>query len=289
MSKMYKRMEEEMKIGGYREATIRNYKLSVSLFARYHDRPPEELGAEEIRQYFVHLTEDEKPSYSKVNTAVSALRYFYSHVLLQPDAVERIKYARTPTRLPVVLSPEEIVELFDATRTLKHRSILMTMYATGLRVCEVCRLRIPDIDSQRGMLRVREGKGGAERFVMLSPRLLQTLRIYWRAYRTKEWLFEGRTPGKPIHTRTVMNFTRLARIKAGIRKNVTPHALRHSFATHLLEAGTNLRYIQYLLGHQTPSTTARYTRVARSRVIEIQSPLEQLSMRPSPEPERPGE
>jgi integrase/recombinase XerD len=209
-------------------------------------------------------------------TTLAALRFVYTVTLGRPWALERVPYPRTQCTLPVVLSQAEVVRFLRASPGLKSRALLTTLYATGLRVSEVVALKVSDIDSQRMVIRVRQGKGRTDRYVILSPRLLTVLRTYWKALRPTDWLFPGRAPGTPLSTRQVDRICQEMRQHAGLTKVVSAHTLRHSFATHLLEAGTDLRSIQLLLGHRSLSTTARYLPVSPQIGATVQSPLDLL-------------
>ena len=215
------------------------------------------------------------------NQTVCALRFFYHHTLHRNWMVEHIPYPRHEQKLPVVLSPAEVAAVFEATRNLKHRAILMTIYAAGLRVSELTNLKVTDIDSPRQVICVRQGKGHKDRQVMLSPKLLELLRVYWKHYRPMTWLFPGQRPERPITQITVWRICQQARAAAQLVKPVSPHTLRHCFATHLLEEGTDLRRIQILMGHRNLKTTARYLHVSNLTVRSTVSPLDRL---PYPDP-----
>lgn len=218
-------------------------------------KSPELFGAEEVRQYQLYLITDKGLSSSSVNIVVCALRFLYRYTLGHPWDIERIRPSRREKKLPIVLSLDEVMQFFNAVESTKHRVILMTAYAAGLRVSEVTQLKLTDIDSKRKTILVEQGKGNKDRYVMLSPRLLGVLRDYWKVYRPPEWLFPGTTQNTPISPATVRNVCRLASLASGLGKKVTPHTLQHSFATHLLEAGTDLRTIQVLLGHKSLIST----------------------------------
>jgi site-specific recombinase XerD len=276
MGKMRQRMEEELRLRNYSERTTATYTSAVARLARYHQRPPEDLGTEEIRAYLLHLAEREV-SWSLFNQTVCALRFFYLRVLERPWEVERIPYQRTRQRkLPPVLTEQEVVALLAAATDLKQRAILMGLYSAGLRLGELIHLQVVDIESETMRIRVREAKGGRERYVMLSARLLTTLRRYYREYRPFWWLFYGAEKNKPIDSRTVQRIVQRAGERAGLGRRVNPHALRHSFAVHLLDRGTNLRYIQELLGHKQLKTTTGYLRVSEKRVARTASPLDRI-------------
>lgn len=270
------RMIEDMRIRHLSEKTIQCYLEQVEGFVRYFNRSPEQMGNEEIHRYQVYLIEERKLSASSLNVTVSALRFLYRQTLNRYDVGDRIHLARREKRLPIVLSVDEVMQFLRSATNLKDQAILLTLYAAGLRVSEVCQLRLADIDSQRMTIRIEQGKGGKDRYVMLSPQLLTVLRKYFQKYRPSQWLFPGQHNTKPTSPATVRIIFRKACLASGIRKRVTPHTLRHTFATHLLEMGTDLRTIQLLLGHRSISTTAIYTHIAIHKVSEIRSPLDAL-------------
>jgi len=258
----------------------------VSLFARHFDKSPELLGPEDIRAYQVYLTNEKKLATGSVLIAVAALRFLYKVSLKKDWSFEDVIPApKKPQRLPVVLSPEEVLHFLSCVGNTRHRAILTTCYAAGLRISEAIHLRPTDIDSQRMVIRVDQGKGQKDRYVMLSPTLLETLRSYFRAVRPQVWLFEGDVSGQPINRSSVEQACQKARRLSGIRKPITPHSLRHGFAVHLLESGTDVRTIQLLLGHRSLATTARYLRIATTKVCSTSSPLDLLPHPISVEPE----
>jgi site-specific recombinase XerD len=276
MGQFQDRMDRELRIRGLAESTRRSYLEKMRSFVRHFMRPPDQLTAEDVKQYQLFLTKDHKLTWSTFNVHVCAIRFFYRHVLRVEWKVEHILYQKTGKRLPVVLSGEEVIALLDAATNLKHRAILMTLYSAGLRASEATQLRLEDIDSQRMMIRVVQGKGRKDRYVMLSRKLLETLRRYWSEGRPAPWLFPGQASCRPITYKSVDRLFARAKAKAGIRKPVSPHSLRHSFATHLLERGVNIRVIQRLLGHRSLRSTEVYTHVAESFVRDTQSPLDDL-------------
>lgn len=280
MTPLRQRMIDDMRIRNLAPLTQSCYLQQVSLFARYFHKSPEELGPEEIRSYQVYLTNERKLAPVSIGTAVAALRFLYKISLKREWPVQEVIPApQRPQKLPTVLSPEEVLHFLDSVGSLKHRTILTTCYATGLRISEAVRLKPNDIDSQRMIIHVEQGKGQKDRYVMLSPRLLEILRNYWRAVRPKQWLFEGYVPGQPITRDAVHRASKQARQVSGIAKPISPHSMRHAFAVHLLESGTDVRTIQLLLGHRSLATTARYLRIAASKVCSTSSPLDLL---PSP-------
>jgi site-specific recombinase XerD len=269
-------MIEDMRLRNFAPGTLSVYVNCLARFARHFGKSPDLLGPDDVRAYLLHLIEQRRASWSYYNQNLQALRFFY-HVTLGRDWVLKPRACpERPKRLPVVLSGEELVRFFTAIDGLKHRALLMTAYAAGLRVSEVAALRIEDIDSHRMVIHVRQGKGSKDRYVMLSPKLRELLRAYWKAARPRVWLFPGGSADRPITTSAVRKACQRAREAAGRGKHVTVHALRHSFATHLLEAGTDLRTIQVLLGHHSPRTTAVYTHVSPAALRSTTSPLDRL-------------
>jgi len=275
MTPLRQRMCEEMQIRNLSPATQRTYLTAVTQFAQHFGQSPAELGPDQIRTYQLHLLAQQR-SHSTLTITVCALRFLYQVTLGQDWAVKALPYPRRPKLLPVVLSPAEVAQLLAATPGIKPHALLATTYAAGLRVSEVVRLKVPDIDSQRMVIRVQQGKGRKDRYVMLSPRLLEILRTYWRAKRPADWLFPGQPRTKPLATRSVNRVCRQAVQRAGLTKQATVHTLRHSFATHLLEAGVDVRTIQLLLGHRSLRTTAGYLHIALHQVQATTSPLDLL-------------
>jgi len=286
MTELRRRMIEELQLRNYSPHTITVYIRCVAQFAQHFRLAPDRLGLEHIREYQLFLVQQKKVSWPLFNQTVCALRFFYHHVLHRDWMIEYIPYPRQETKLPVVLSPTEVVAVFEATSNLKHRAILMTIYAAGLRVSEVTHLRVSDIDSQRQVICVRQGKGHKDRQVMLSPKLLEVLRTYWRSYRPKVWLFSGESLERPVSSETVRRVCRLAGEAAHLSKRISPHTLRHCFATHLLEDTVDLRRIQVLLGHRNFKTTTRYLHVSNLAVRTTVSPLERLPDAIGPTPVR---
>ena len=277
MTPLRQRMLEDMQVRRLSPCTQRTYVETVARFARYFDRSPARLGPEDIRAYQVHLTTERRLAPSSLVVAVSALRFLYRVTLKKRWTLDEvIPQPKRPRSLPVVLSPEEVVEFLDGVKAVKHRAILTTCYAAGLRISEAVRLTVSAIDSQRMVLRVANGKGQKDRYVMLSPKLLAVLRHWWQVGRPRHWLFPGARPDTPVTRGTVGLACRLAAHRARLAKPVSPHSLRHAFAVHLLEAGTDLRTIQLLLGHRSLQTTAQYLRVATRTVCSTVSPLDLL-------------
>lgn len=288
MSPLRQRMSEDMQIRNLSLNTQQSYVRQVALFARYFRRSPQVLGLEDIRTYQVYLTNEKKLAPKSISITVAALRFLYKVTLKKDWKFEEVlPTQKVPTKLPVVLSPEEVQQFLGCIQRIKHRAILTTCYAAGLRISEAVHLKPEAIDSQRMVIRVDQGKGQKDRYVMLSPKLLETLRSYWRAVRPQGWLFPGDRPGQPITRDAVGQACDKARALSRIPKPITPHSLRHAFAVHLLESGTDVRTIQLLLGHRSLATTARYLRIATSKVCSTSSPLDLLP-RPVPEPTPPA-
>jgi integrase/recombinase XerD len=271
------RMLEELQRRNYSSKTIRLYLRHVAEFAKHFHRSPDQLGAEDIRQYQLFLIQEKKLAWSSYNQIVCALRFFYAKTLQRAFLLQEIPFPRMEQRLPTILSREEVAKILTVPRHLKTRALLMTIYATGVRRSEAAHLRVNDIDSARMTITVR-GKGQKDRLVMLSPVLLQTLRQYWRHNKPKQWLFPGKNRDQPISDNDVFAVFQNAVRRAGITKKVSPHSLRHCFATHLLESGTDLRTIQILLGHRSLKTTARYLHVSQQHVRTTASPLDGLNL-----------
>ena len=277
LSPLRRRMIEDMTIRNLSPATQRSYLHAIKKFSEYFGRSPDRLGFEEVRAYQVHLA-SRGVAWSSMNQIVCALRFFYGVTLGQDDLPARITYARRPQILPVVLSPEEVGRFLAAIPNLKHRTALTTTYAAGLRVSEVVALRVEDIDSSRMVVRIGQGKGHRERQAKLSELLLGILRAYWKCQRPRPWLFPGRWPDRHLHPSTLSAACRSACAAAGLDKTVRVHSLRHSFATHHLEQGTDIRIVQALLGHRDLSTTARYTRVSATTIQATESLLDRLPL-----------
>ncbi len=281
MTPLRRRMIDDMTLRNLSPATQQSYIYAVVKFSRFFGRSPDELGAEEVRTYQLHLV-GLGWSWSHINQVTCALRFLFAVTLGRPDVGVRIVSGKEPRKLPVVLSGEEVVRFLEAVPGLRNRAALTTAYGAGLRVAEVCALKVGDIDSSRMLIRVEHGKGAKDRYVMLSPNLLTVLRAYWRLARPGRWLFPGREPHQPVSKATLQAACRIAAREAGLDKAVTVHTLRHSFATHLLEGGTNIRIIQVLLGHRRMETTAIYTRVAAPVIAATASPLDRLALNVTP-------
>jgi integrase/recombinase XerD len=283
MTPLRQRMIEDLRMRNRSSGTISAYVAHVALFAKFYGRSPEDLSQEDVRAYLLRIIKQGRICWSHYNVIVCALRFLYRVTLCKDWPMERLPYAKRPKKLPTVLSPAEVVRLLECVSQLRHRMVLMTMYATGLRVSEAIRLRAADIDSQRMLVHVRQGKGGKDRMVPLAPVLLEALRQYWRIARPGEWLFPGRGTRSHQHVQsaTVARACAEAAQRAGLSKRTTPHTLRHSFATHLMEANENIRTIQALLGHRQLRTTAIYTHVTPAKVQSTPSPLQVLAQQVS--------
>ena len=276
MGEMRDRMEKELKLRGMSPRTGKSYLRVVYNFVQYSRRPAEQMGIPEARAYVLYLIEEKKLSQSSVIQAVCALRFFYCKVLRRSFELDELPYQKRKRQLPQALSEKEVAALLEAESNLKHRVILMTLYSGGLRLQEALQLRPTDIDTTGMRIRIRDGKGGKERYVMLASTLVSPLRDYLKRYQPEKWLFYGQTKTDPINPRSVQRVIQEAAAKAGIRQRVTAHVLRHSFATHLLDRGTNLRYIQELLGHRSLKTTMIYIHVSRRTLSRVVSPLDWL-------------
>jgi integrase/recombinase XerD len=284
MTPLRRRMIEDMQVRNLSPHTQSTYVLQVSLFARHFGKPPDQLGPEDIRSYQVYLTNEKKLAPGTILIAVAALRFLYRVTLHKDWKVEDIIPApKKPQKLPIVLSPEEVLQFLNCVTSPKHRAILTTCYAAGLRVSEAVRLKPAEIDSQRMVIRVHQGKGQRDRYVMLSPKLLEILREWWRMEKPNTWLFPSNIPGRHINRFAVERVCQEARQASRIHKPITPHSMRHAFAVHLLERGTDVRTIQLLLGHRSLATTARYLRIATTKVCSTTSPFDLLPQPVPPE------
>jgi integrase/recombinase XerD len=276
MTPLRQRFIEDMQLRGLAPTTQRSYVHYVAEFAKFFRASPEQLDLEAVRQYQLYLLHERKLSPESVNAFSSAVQFLYQVTLEMPWGSACFPRAKRPERLPVVLSPKEVEHFFRHVTGLKYRAVLMTCYAAGLRISEAVALRIIDIDSERGLIRVQQGKGRKDRYTMLSPRLLALLRVYWLAARPRYWLFPSWGEKRHLTSGAVGQACRDACETSRIAKRITAHTLRHSFATHLLENGTDSRVIQALLGHARLETTARYLRVAAHVVAGTASPLDLL-------------
>jgi site-specific recombinase XerD len=271
---------------GLAPTTQRSYIHYTSEFAKFFNTSPEQLDLEAIRQYEIHLINEKKMSPQSVNTFVSSVQFLYTVTLEMPWGTQCFPRMRVASKLPVVLDPEEVAEFFDYVPSLKYRAALMLCYGAGLRISEAVAVKVDDIDSKRMLIRVQQGKGAKDRYAMLSPRLLAVLRRYWRAARPPVWLFPSWRPNRHLCAGSLSQACRDASDHCGLTKRVTAHTLRHSFATHLLESGTDTRVIQVLLGHSRIDTTARYTKVSTHVIAGTSSPLDALACPPRPKPRK---
>jgi site-specific recombinase XerD len=270
-------MAEDLKLRRYKPSTCDKYLRCARAFAAYHRRPPEQMGVEEVRAFLLHLTSGGKVGAATHHQYVAAIKFLYATTLKRPEVAVEIPWPKVPHKLPPILSGTEVETLLDAMGSVMYRTIVLTAYGAGLRIDEVCSLGVEDIDSRRNLIHVRDGKRGRDRYVMLSSRVLLALRTYWRATRPEgPKLFPGQKPGSTISHEAVRKALRRAASQCKLHKPVTPHILRHSFATHLLELGTDVRVIQVLLGHKSIRTTARYAQVSRAHVGRTRSPADTL-------------
>jgi len=277
MTSLRQRMIENLQVRNLSVCTQESYVRQVSRFARHFNKSPELLGPEQIRTYQLYLMNEKKLAPISIMVAISALRFLYGVTLKKDWCFKDIlPVPKKPQTLPIVLSPEEVLHFLACIWSRKHRAILTSCYAAGLRISEAVALTLPAIDSQRMVLRVEQGKGQKDRYVMLSPKLLEILRDWWRVERPDHWLFPGDKPDRHITTNSVALACRHVQRICKIPKPITPHSLRHAFAVHLLESGTDVRTIQLLLGHRSLATTAKYLRIATSKVCSTASPLDLL-------------
>lgn len=282
MTRLRQLMLDELQRRNYSPNTIRSYIHAIEDFAKHFGRSPYRLGPEHIRQYQVHLFRDRKLSAGTIEGRTAALRFLFVKTLKRPYLHDQIPFPKRQRPLPTVLSQEEVARLIGSARNLMHRAMLMTLYGTGVRRTELCQLKTTDIDSKRMVIRVRHGKGGRDRDVLLSEKLLETLREYWRWMKPRTYLFPGTVKGwradVPITSKIVWMAVDEARKRAGIEKHISPHTLRHSFATHMLEAGADLRTIQVLLGHAELADTAVYLHLSRRHLQAVASPIESITV-----------
>ena len=276
MSALRKQRDGVLVVRGMAVRTREAYLGAVAGLAKYYRRRPDRIDEAEVQNYLLHLIEERKLAWSSCNVAAQGLKFFYRVTLKRTQAQFGIPTARQPQKLPQILAREEVAALLEKTVNIKHRAILMTAYGAGLRLNEICHLKLTDIDSARMTIRVEQGKGAKDRYTLLSPRLLAELRRYWIAYRPKQWLFTRRDPARPISDGTVHRLYHAAKVRAGITKEGGIHSLRHAFATHLLEAGVDIHTIQRLMGHGHIGSTLRYFHLARKHLANTPSPLELL-------------
>ena len=274
MGKLRDQMEMDMRLRRFSPKTITCYLACMKGVAKHFRKSPAELGDEEIRAYLHYLMEERKASQSVLVQTYSALKFFFENTLQKQWNAIRIPRCKQRRKLPGVLSREEVESILSATKNLKHRAILMTIYSAGLRIGEVTRLKVSDIESGRMMIRVNEGKGLKDRYTLLGERNLEMLRRYWKAYRPLEWLFPGRNASEPVSISAIQRVFKTSLAKAGIKKKASVHTLRHCFATHLLESGTDLYYIQRLLGHKSAGTTSVYLHITGKDIGKIKSPID---------------
>ena len=279
MTPLRKRMIEDMQLRNFAPETQRNYLHHIAGLARFFQTSPEHLNLEDIRQYQVYLANDCRYSAQSVNQFVSAVKFLYEITLEAPFDRAALLRARVPNKAPIILSQQEVAHFFDHVPSISYRAAFMVAYGAGLRVSEAVALKVEDIDSQRMLLRVQQGKGQRDRYAMLSPRLLEILRAWYRAARPTEWLFPGWRVHRHLTPASLQSACHDAARQAGLRKRITVHTLCHSFATHLLENGTDIRVIQVLLGHRRIDTTAHYTQVSKQVLSRTQSPLDHLEAR----------
>jgi len=273
MSPLRRRMVEDLRMRNYAPTTRVGYIRCVARLAEFYSRSPEHLGPEEVRAFLVYLVTEVHVSYATLSEFVRALRFLYKVTLRRPWAVENIPYPRAEHHIPRVLTREQVLHFLDCIRNIKHRTLLMTCYGAGLRISEAVGLKVSDIDSKRMLIFVRQGKRHKDRMVPLPTTLLDQMRAYWKVVRPTDWLFPGRY-SKPLSVRALQTACAGARRRAGLEGRMTVHTLRHSFATHLLDAGANIRTIQVLLGHGSIRTTATYTHVSEKELHRVKSPLD---------------
>jgi len=279
MGQLRDRMEQDLILRGLSPATRRNYLLYCRKFVGHYRRPPEDLGEVEVREYLLHLIQVEQVSYATYRQILAALKFLYCVTLQRPWTIDRIPFPRRPRdEFPRVVGREQLVQLFAALRNPKYRTLFLTCYAAGLRISEACALRVEDIDSRRMVIRVRYAKGSKQRYTVLSSQLLIALRGYWKVARPPEWLFPGQGKSPFICADSARQVFRAARDEVGLGTWCTPHTLRHSFATHLLESGTQLNVIQAVLGHSSIRTTTTYMHVRTDHIATIKSPLDSLPL-----------
>ena len=276
MDALREQMIKDLQLKSITPRTQKKYLREVSIMADYFNKPLETLEEKEVKEYLVHMLENRKLSRGTYKTYVAGIKFLYKTTLNREEVVEKIRYPKALKKLPVVLGLAEVKALLSVVENLKHRALLTITYSAGLRVSEVAKLRVTDIDSKRMMVRVQQGKGGKDRYSILSQTALELLRRYWRQYRPKEWLFEGQKEGTPRCYTAIRNIFFEAKKRAGITKPASPHTLRHSFATHLIEAGTSLHHVQLLLGHRSPTTTTVYLHVSRMNLAQVSSPLDSI-------------
>ena len=278
MTPLRQKMIKEMKLRGFSERTQQSYTDAVAGLAKYFHKSPDMLDKEKVQDYLLYLQEDRKLAWSSCNVAVSAFRFLYGETLDNDSMRLAIPPRKTISKLPEILSAEELEHLFAGENNPKHRVMLMTTYAGGLRVSELVRLKVTDIHSERMMIRVDQGKGNKDRYTILSERLLMELRSYWSMYRPPHWLFPSKDPNRPIHIASAQKIYYKAKAKANIKRGKGIHTLRHCFATHMLESGVDVRTIQILMGHKSIMTTMVYLQITRKKLDSTRSPLDLLDI-----------
>jgi|SRR5271169_488760 len=277
MNTLREQMIQDLQLKGATQQTQNIYLREVGNFARYFSKSPAEITEDEIKEYLLHLKKDRNLADGTFRFYAAGIKFLYRTTLKREWLVDKIKFGRRKMKLPVVLDLAEVQALFSVTENIKHKAILIIMYSSGLRISEVIHLKITDIDSKRMMVHIRQGKGGKDRYSILSQIALECLRKYWRKYHPKEWLFEGQQKSTHIKYTAVRNILCAAIKRAGIRKPASLHTLRHSFATHLIEAGVSLHHVQLLLGHTSPNTTTVYLHVSKVNLAQVTSPLDKVS------------
>jgi site-specific recombinase XerD len=274
MSKLREQMRADLQLVGITPKTQHIYLREVSNLAKYFDKSPELLGESELKEYLLYLLNERHLSHGTFRFYVAGLKFLYRTTLKREEVVTNIRYPNRKKTLPVVLDLSEVEALFSVTENIKHKALLMITYSAGLRISEASRLKITDIDSTRMMVRVEQGKRSKDRYTILSQTALECLRQYWREYRPKKWLFEGAKDDTHITISSITQLFQKAKKRAGIIKPASVHTLRHSFATHLIEAGTSLHHVQLLLGHRSPTTTTVYLHVSQLNLSQVTSPLD---------------
>lgn len=281
MGKLREQMLMDLQLCGAKPRTQEAYLREAENLAKYFNRSPAELGGDELKEYLLYLIKERHLSEGTFRFYVAGLKFLYRTTLKREWPVEKIKHPRREKKLPVVLDLSEVESLFSVTKNLKHKAMLMLTYSSGLRVSETARIKLTDIDSVRMTVRINQGKGGKDRYSILSQTALEQLRQYWKKYRPDEWLFEGQKKDTHITTNTIQSIFHTAKKRARITKPASVHTLRHSFATHLIEAGTSLHHVQLLLGHRSPTTTTVYLHVSRLNLAQVTSPLDKKTKKDS--------
>jgi integrase/recombinase XerD len=276
MGALYDQMKMDLELKNFSPKTVTCYLTCMVNFVRHYGRSPMEMGEEEIRKYLHYLIHEKKASQSIINQAYSAMKFFYETTLGRVWNATRIPRSKIRKKLPLVLSMQEVQSLLDSVENLKHRAILTTIYSGGLRLGEAIKLKPSDIDGERMTILVQQGKGNKDRYTVLGEKTLELLRLYYKAYRPGEWLFPSKDPAQPLSGSSVQKVFKKALHRAGIRKKASVHTLRHSFATHLLESGTDMYHIQRLLGHTTAKTTSLYLHITGKDLAKVKSPIDLL-------------